>query len=118
MAHASIDKAVYKGKRWQKCRAAYVAQRVSIDGGLCELCRRELGEIVHHVVALSVDNCHDPAIAYNFDNLQFACWSCHERTKTKGGIPIRADIAFDDQGNVIPTGKIIHEHQAGVCPPS
>lgn len=107
MAHPLIDKAVYKGKRWQKCRAAYVAQRVSTDGGMCEICRRELGEIVHHIEELTIANYQDPSIVYNFNNFQFVCWSCHERTKSKGGIPIRADITFDDAGNVIPTGKII-----------
>lgn len=77
---------------------------MATDGAVCEICKEALGEIVHHLEALTVDNCHDPCIVYEFENLQLACWSCHEKTKTKGGIPIRADIAFDAQGNVIPTG--------------
>ncbi len=107
MAHPIIEKAIYKTKRWQKCRAAYVAERMSIDGAMCEICHEAPGEIVHHVKELTLDNYDDPMIAFNFDNFQLACWSCHERTKSGNGIPIRADIKFDDNGNVIPTGKRI-----------
>jgi hypothetical protein len=34
-----IDK-VYKGKRWQKCRAAYYALRMATDGAVCEYAKR------------------------------------------------------------------------------
>ncbi len=107
MAHPIIEKAVYKTKRWQKCRAAYYAYRMSVDGALCEICGREPGEIVHHVQELTLDNCTDPLVVYSFDNFQLACWACHERTKSGNGVPIRADIRFDENGNVVPTGKKI-----------
>lgn len=118
MANPVIDRAVYKTKRWQKCRAAYFAQRMSIDGAMCEICQQAPGEIVHHIDELTVENCHDPAIAYNFDNFQLACWSCHEQTKKKGGVPIRPDIRFDANGNVQPTGKRLPGMCDRGCPPS
>ncbi len=92
----------YKTKRWQKCRNAYF----NSQHGICEVCG-EPGEIVHHIEPLTEDNINDPEIALGWDNLQLCCWSCHEKTKTKDGIPIREDISFDDDGNVIPTGKRI-----------
>lgn len=118
MANPIIDKAVYKGRRWQKCRAAYFALRMGIDGAMCEICHDAPGVIVHHIDELTVDNCNDPDIVYNFDNFQLACWSCHERTKTKSGVPIRADITFDSNGNVVPTGKRIPGMCGRGCPPS
>lgn len=113
MADPYIERMVYKRKRWQRCRSAYFALRL----GICERCG-EPGEIVHHVEELTVENCTDPNIAYGFDNLELLCWSCHEKTKTKDGIPIRADIAFDLEGNVIPTGKRIPAPRTTIAPPS
>ncbi|GHU77164.1 hypothetical protein AGMMS49992_24270 [Clostridia bacterium] len=103
MAHPIVDK-VYKTKRWQGCRAAYYATQ----HGICERCG-EPGEIVHHIEELTPDNISNASIVYGFDNLQLLCWSCHERTKGKagGGIPIREDISFNDDGSVRPTGKRI-----------
>lgn len=101
MAHPIVDK-FYKTKRWQACRAAYYTLR----HGICEVCG-EPGEIVHHIVPLTAENISDPSITLSFDNLQLCCWSCHEKTKTKGGIPIREDLAFDANGNAVPTGKRI-----------
>jgi hypothetical protein len=105
MAHPVVDK-VYKTKRWQECRNAYL----HTQHGICERCG-EPGIIVHHLQELTPNNINDPAIVYGFDNLQLLCWGCHERTKAKsGGIPIRNDIGFDMFGNAMPTGR-------GISPP-
>ena len=40
-------------KPWQRCRAGYIAHRIEIDGGVCEVCHEEPGYIVHHKVRLS-----------------------------------------------------------------
>lgn len=29
-------RAFYNSKRWKDCRRAYIAKRISIDGGMCE----------------------------------------------------------------------------------
>lgn len=92
----------YKSKRWQACRNAYYEQQ----HGICEVCG-EPGKVVHHIEELTQDNIDDPMINMNPDNLQLLCWSCHEKTKGKYGIPIRPDITFDNEGNVLPSGKRI-----------
>ena len=71
-------KAFYKSKAWQKCRAAYIAERIAIDGGLCEECQEELGYIVHHTVLLTSENISDPEIALNHQLLKFDCKRCHD----------------------------------------
>ena len=76
-------KAFYRSVAWKKCRAAYIALRIAIDGGLCEHCREKLGYIVDHIIELTPYNINDPAIALNHDNLQYLCLECHNR-KTFG----------------------------------
>lgn len=68
----------YKSKAWQACRAAYIAQRVQEDGGLCQCCGEEPGYIVHHVVHLTPANINDPAVALNPANLAYECKACHD----------------------------------------
>lgn len=62
---------------WKKCRAAYY----KYAGGLCERCLRNgiitPGRIVHHKIHLTPDNINDPAVTYNFDNLELLCDNCH-----------------------------------------
>ena len=71
-------KKIYKRKAWQDCRAAYIAKRVAIDGGMCEECKEELGYIVHHTILLTPDNIDDPDIVYNHDYLEYVCKKCHD----------------------------------------
>ena len=71
MAQA-FAKAFYKSKKWRKCRAAFVASRVNIDGGLCQICRDAPGYIVHHKVWLTPENITDPDIALNPANFLYA----------------------------------------------
>ena len=52
-------KAFYKSKEWLKVRAAYIAKRKSIDGGLCESCHEKPGYIVHHKIELTPENSHE-----------------------------------------------------------
>ncbi len=56
-------KAFYNSKKWKQCRAAYIAHRQAIDGGLCESCHEAPGYIVHHKIELTPDNINDPDIA-------------------------------------------------------
>lgn len=100
MAHPLIEKAVYNTKRWKKFRRAYF----QTANGTCEICGAP-GEVVHHIEELTLDNYLDPFVVYAEDNVQLVCWACHEKTKTKGGIPIRADIMFDAEGNAVRSGK-------------
>lgn len=68
----------YKSKAWQTCRAAYIAQRVQEDGGLCECCGEEPGYIVHHMIPLQPSTIDDPAVALNPGNLSYECKACHD----------------------------------------
>ena len=34
-------RAFYNSKRWKDCRRAYIAKRISIDGGMCETCMKD-----------------------------------------------------------------------------
>ena len=76
-------KAFYKSKAWKDCRDRYAKSR----GGLCEECLRrgvyKPGEAVHHVVHITPENIHDPAITLNPDNLRLLCRDCHA-AKHKG----------------------------------
>ena len=91
-----LNNGFYQSKAWEKCRAAYI-KRV---GGLCELCKAKglyrAGKIVHHKVYLTEDNCSDPSIALNFDNLILVCHQCHEDIHKS-----KKRFYFDANGNII-----------------
>ena len=74
----------YKSDKWQKCRAAYIAERLLIDGGLCEECHERVGFIVHHKEALTEQNINDPEITMNFSNMEFVCKECHDNFEGHG----------------------------------
>lgn len=97
----------YKGTAWGKCRAAYIAERVLVDGGLCEDCKENLGYIVHHKIILTPDNITDPDIALNHKNLAYVCKDCHDRYEGHG---IKKNLkplcAFDEKGNPISLREI------------
>lgn len=69
----------YKSKAWRSARSAYIKFRVSVDGGMCEVCGERLGYIVHHKEWLTEDNIDDPDIALNPDNFSYECLKCHNK---------------------------------------
>ena len=71
-------KRFYKSKAWQQTRAAYISKRVSIDGGMCEVCGKHLGYIVHHITELTPRNISDAKISLGMDNLMYVCKDCHD----------------------------------------
>lgn len=90
-------KAFYRSAAWAKCRAAYIAERQAIDGGMCETCHERPGYIVHHKVWLTAWNIGDPDIALSHANLKFDCQPCHNRE----GIDAPR-CTFDASGQPIP----------------
>ena len=70
-------KKFYKSKAWQRCRQAYINNRIMIDGGMCEICRKNIGEELHHVEHLTVSNINNPNVTLNHDNLMWICRECH-----------------------------------------
>lgn len=92
-------KAFYKSDKWLKCRAAYIAERINIDGGLCEDCQKNMGYIVHHIEKLTPENINDTEVTLNFDNLRFVCKDCHDKYPGHGlGKHTEQRIYFDDNG--------------------
>ena len=93
----------YDSPEWRKCRKAFIDQRISIDGGLCQECKDALGHIVHHTIPLAPDNIGNPEITLNHDLLEFVCLICHNR--------IDADdederYTFDETGQLVPLPPI------------
>lgn len=94
-------KAFYNSKKWKKCRAAYIARRKAIDGGLCESCGEEPGYIVHHKTELNPNNINDPEITLSFNNLKYDCHICHQKEKVKDDIENLVKYSFDEEGELV-----------------
>lgn len=73
------QKEFYRSMSWIRIRQVFVAQRIAIDGGICQVCGERLGKIVHHTTWLDDVNCNDPQIALNPNNLRYECQICHNR---------------------------------------
>lgn len=94
--------AFYTGSRWRKCRAAYIAKRIMIDGGLCERCHEKQGSMVHHRIRLTADNIGDDTISLNHANLMYECKDCHDLEEGHGVNPkITPRVVFDDNGDAV-----------------
>lgn len=91
----------YDSSEWRKCRAAFISYRISIDGGMCEICHERLGYIVHHKKKLTPININNPDISLSFSNLQYVCIDCHNREHGKKG-QTETRCAFTEDGDVIP----------------
>ncbi|MEG1874706.1 MAG: hypothetical protein RR185_03980 [Angelakisella sp.] len=89
-------KPFYNSRLWRRCRAAYKAYRVSVDGGLCETCHDALGSIVHHKDWLTPNNVSDPDITLNFSNLKLDCVACHNKEDADE----RTDCYMDKHGQL------------------
>ena len=74
----------YKSAKWQKCRAAYIAERLLIDGGMCEECHERAGVIVHHKQKVTEQSINDPEITLNHANLELVCKECHDAFEGHG----------------------------------
>lgn len=97
-------KSFYKSKQWQKCRAAYIAKRKAIDGGMCESCHERPGYIVHHKIELTPENINDPDVALGHGNLKYDCTECHNRENGRGNhdVPGLVQYVFGSEGDLIP----------------
>ena len=96
-------KSFYKSMSWQKCRAAYIAERRAIDGGLCEECRTAPGYIVHHKILLTSKNIDNPNITLNHKKLKFVCKACHEQEEIHiFNKKTETRCTFNDEGCPIP----------------
>lgn len=91
----------YHSQAWQNCRAAYIATRIGIDGGLCERCRKIPGKIVHHKRWLTPESIHDTSVTLGHTNLEYLCHACHNAEHIGGGeLPTRYRV--DCFGCILP----------------
>lgn len=93
-------KAFYNSKQWKKCRAAYIAHRKALDGGLCESCHEEPGYIVHHKTELTPENINDPDITLAFHNLKYDCHVCHQKENVDDGPERLTKYEFTSEGEL------------------
>lgn len=94
------QKEFYKSRAWRRARDAYIQRRIRLDGGICEVCHRELGKIVHHKIWLNDINCNDPEISLAESNLRYECQDCHNKEKDPSKIAA-GRYRFDADGNII-----------------
>lgn len=95
----------YHSQKWRKCRESYIAERMAIDGGMCEVCHEEPGYIVHHKIWIDETNINNPEITLNHENLRYECLRCHnleERDGEMKGMERENRYVFDSDGNIIP----------------
>lgn len=95
-----FSRAFYGSGEWKACRAAYIAERVAIDGGLCERCHQQPGKIVHHKIYLTRRNVSDPTVTLNHRNLEYVCQDCHNDEHLRDHTPPRC--RFDAWGYPLP----------------
>ena len=91
-------KRFYNSKAWKLCRKSFIALRISVDGGMCQHCQKELGYICDHIDELTPDNINDPEITLSHDNLQYLCLPCHNK-KTFGEVE-KEKYFFDSAGMI------------------
>ena len=96
-------KAFYQSQRWKACRAGYIAERMGIDGGMCERCHKVPGYIVHHKIVLTKNNINNPDVTLNTDRFEFLCKQCHDEVEEHAFIKIKKLLCeFDSDGQPIP----------------
>lgn len=97
-------KSFYNSKAWKSARAAYIAHRRTIDGGLCEICEDNVGYIVHHIKEITPSNISDTSVTLSMDNLMFVCKECHDRFDGHWADAKRRKTlcTFDERGQPIP----------------
>ncbi|MEL3973057.1 HNH endonuclease signature motif containing protein [Rossellomorea oryzaecorticis] len=90
----------YNSKAWRKTRNI-VFQR---DTGLCQDCLKRdkivSGDVVHHKVEL-LDGEKGWALRLDHSNLITLCHDCHNSIHKNKFVPVREDVMFDSEGNLI-----------------
>lgn len=92
----------YKSKKWQDCRQSFIAERMLVDGGLCQLCKEQHGFIVHHKIMINEGNINNPDVTLNHDNLLYVCKKCHDGLPGHGIGCEPKKYFFDESGMLRP----------------
>jgi 5-methylcytosine-specific restriction endonuclease McrA len=83
----------YKSTEWQLARQIKI-QNVN---GKCERCGA-IGEEVHHIIKLTINNVNDTSISLDQENLELLCRKCHNAEHNR----FTKSQHFDEEGNLIP----------------
>lgn len=61
---------------------------------------------MHHTTYLTPENINDPMVSLNHDVLEYLCQDCHNREHMEKYSPIREDVMFDSNGDLIRRGEV------------
>lgn len=103
----------YKSKKWQDCRQSFIAERMLVDGGLCQLCKERHGFIVHHKIMINEGNINNPDVTLNYDNLLFVCKKCHDDLPGHGIGCEPKKYFFDESGMLRPIIPPVEKSETG-----
>jgi 5-methylcytosine-specific restriction endonuclease McrA len=81
----------YKSDAWKLAREIKITQ----VNGRCERCGG-VGQEVHHIVRLNVNNVSDVGVSINQDNLELLCKECHNKEHKR----FKKEMRFDAYGNL------------------
>lgn len=107
-------KKFYNSKAWKAARTAYIAKRIAIDGGMCEVCRKRPGTIVHHKEKLTERNIGNVEVSLSHKNFRLDCKPCHDREDEHFVTRKVTKCMFDESGQPIPPSD---ESRAGSSSP-
>lgn len=99
------QKQFYKSVAWKRFRKAFIAERIAIDGGICQVCGEAPGLIAHHTVWLDDINCNDPEISLNKDLLRYECQDCHNKEEDPRKACAERRIRYLADGTVVNAGR-------------
>ena len=82
----------YKSNAWKLARELKIREA----RGLCERCGG-VGEEVHHIKSLNIENVKDVSVSINPVNLELLCKNCHNVEHKR----FNSKQIFDINGNII-----------------
>ena len=91
----------YHSRAWKRLSRAFLLSRNYI----CERCGKP-AEVAHHRKYLTAANVLDPDVSLNPANLEALCMDCHNAEHFGQGGATAAGLAFDDNGDIVPTNSI------------
>ena len=89
-------KEFYQSKNWQAVRDLVMCEADYI----CQICKRNPAEIVHHMIWLNTKNINDVNITLNKKNLIAVCRECHAQIH-EGVSATPKGLTFNEKGELV-----------------
>ena len=89
-------KSFYQSVSWKDTRDFIMAKY----NFMCQKCRQNPAEIVHHKIWLTPQNINDPFITLNEENLIPVCRECHSLIH-EGVSPTIEGVTFNENGELV-----------------